>query len=135
MAGLYNRVVIVGRLGQDVELKYTKGGTAVANLSVCTERRVKSGEKWENKAVWLRVVVWGKTAENTEKYCGKGSKVLVEGELDINEWKDKEGRERKDVQIQASQVLFMDSKGSGGGGGGESSREEPPFVDDSDIPF
>lgn len=97
MAGLYNRVVIVGRLGQDVDLKYTKGGTAVANLSVCTERRVKSGDKWENKAVWLRVVVWGKTAENVQKYTSKGSKVLVEGELDINEWTDKNDTQRKDV--------------------------------------
>ena len=130
-----NRVILVGNLGADPELRYTQGGTAVGNFRMATnERRKKAdSDEWENHAEWHRVVVWGKQAENAEKFLKKGSKVGIEGRIQTREWEDNDGNKRYTTEVVAQNVEFLSSiSESGGSSGGNSSSND--FVDD-DIPF
>jgi len=107
-----NKVFLVGRLGQDVELRYTANQKAVGNLSVATsEFKTVDGQKQES-TTWHRIVVWDKTAENCSKYLHKGSKVLVEGRLQTRSW-EKDGAKQFVTKVVASNVQFLDSKPSG----------------------
>ena len=146
-----NKVIIVGNLGADPELRYTQGGQAVANF------RVATNEKWTNKegegqerTEWHRIVVWGRQAENCEKYLSKGRQVYVEGRLQTREWEDRDGNKRYTTEIVAQNVQFLSGgagPGGGGGGGGGGGRDygsqgdpgpPPDFdqsFDDDDIPF
>lgn len=135
------RVTLVGNLGADPEVRFTAGGTAVANLRVaCTERvKGKSGE-WEDHTEWLGVVCFGKTAENAGQYLQKGRQVYAEGRLQTREWQDKEGNKRTSTEVLADTILFLGSgDGKGGGkpasGGGKPAGSEPPALKDDDIPF
>lgn len=125
-----NKVIIVGNLGQDPELRYTQSGTAVANINVATNERRKTGDEWKEHTEWHRVVVWGKTAENCEKYLAKGSKIAVEGRIQTNEWEDKEGATRRTTEIVANNVEFL-----GGVRQAEGSSKPSPVTNDDDIPF
>ena len=145
MSGL-NKVLIIGRLGQDPDLQYTPSGVAVAKFSVATSETWKdkdSGEKQE-KTEWHRIVVWRRLAEICGEYLSKGSQVYIEGKLQTRQWEDKDGNKRWTTEIVANQMQMLGSKGDGGGGGQKTaSREyvgdpppERPGVDDSDdIPF
>jgi len=106
-----NKVMLLGRLGQDVELKHTPAGNAVANFSVATgEKWVdKKGEKQE-RTEWHRIVAWGKTAELCNQYIKKGSEVFIEGKLQTRTWDDKEGVKRYTTEIQALSVQFLGKK-------------------------
>ena len=118
-----NKVMIIGNLGTDPELRFTQGGQAVANFNVATNERWtdKSGQTQE-RTEWHRVVVWGRQAENCEKYLSKGRQVYVEGRLQTREWDDKDGNKRYTTEIVAQNVQFLSSGAgagaSGGGGGG-----------------
>ena len=136
-----NKVILIGRLGRDPELRYTQGGQAVANFTLATNERFanKSGEQQE-RTEWHRIVAWGKTAELSAQYRSKGRSVYIEGRLQTREWEDKEGQKRSTTEIVAQNVTFLDSARSGGAGGpggpgGEPQREPagPPVGDD--IPF
>ena len=143
-----NKAIIVGNLGADPEVRYTQSGTPVANMRIATNERWtdKSGEKQE-RTEWHRVVVFGKTAENCQKYLSKGRQVYVEGRIQTNEWQDNDGNKRYTTEIVANDVTFL-SGGNGGGGGGYSrggggGDQRRPEVesdfdqsfDDDDIPF
>src|ERR687890_481089 len=128
----YNKIHIIGNLGRDPELRYTPQGTAVCQFSVATNesRRDKSGEQ-QDITTWFRVTAWGKQAENVSKYLSKGRRVYVEGRLHMEEWTDREGKARQTLEVNASDVQFLDSGGdmegipvrqSGGGGGGGGSQ-------------
>lgn len=110
-----NKVIICGNLGQAPDLKNTNSGIAVCTLSVATNKSYtdKQGQKVD-KTEWHRVQVWQKQAENCAKFLSKGSKVLVEGELQTREWEDKDKIKRYTTEIVASSVQFLDSKGGGG---------------------
>lgn len=112
-----NKVMIIGRLGQDPELKYTPGGAAVCNFSIATSESWtdKSGQKQE-KTEWHRIVVWGKLAELCNQYLGKGRQAFVEGKLQTRAWEDKEGQKRYTTEIMANTVQFLDSKQTGSTG-------------------
>lgn len=103
-----NRVFILGRLGQDPEVKHTPSGSAVANFSVATSEAWtdKSGQKQE-RTEWHRVVVWGKLAELCGQYLSKGRQVYLEGKLQTRSWDDKEGNKRYTTEVQASTVQFI----------------------------
>jgi single-strand DNA-binding protein len=135
-----NKAILLGRLGQDPELRTTGGGQPVCNFTLATNESWfdKQANERKEKTTWHNIVAWGASGENCAKYLGKGSKVFVEGRIQTREWEDKDGNKRYTTEIVASSVQFLDTKGSGGGGGGGGRRDEPKqgdgFSDDM-IPF
>ena len=142
-----NKVILVGNLGRDPELRYIQSGQAVANFTLATNDRWRDKEgNNQERTEWHRIVVWGKSAENCAQYLQKGRSVYVEGRLQTREWEDKDGNKRQTTETIAQTVQFLgggrggaergggpvgDSGSSGAGsGGGESSG--PPS---SDVPF
>jgi single-strand DNA-binding protein len=119
MAGGVNKVILIGNLGRDPELRYTQGSTAVCQLSVATTRSYtgKSGDRVE-ETEWHRVVVWGKQAEFCNQYLTKGRQVYVEGRLRTRSYEDKDGVKKYSTEINADTVQFLGGRGEGGGGGG-----------------
>jgi single-strand DNA-binding protein len=116
-----NKVILLGNLGRDPELRYTPGGQAVANFTVVTNERytTKDGEKKE-QTEWHRIVAWGRTGEICAQYLSKGRSVYVEGRLQTREWEDKEGGKRRTTEIVATTVQFIGGRGEGGSGGSPS---------------
>ena len=108
---MFNRVTLIGRLTKDVELRYTTTGKAVTNFTLAVDRRFKSQSE-QQEADFLPIVVWGKTAENCDRYIRKGSKVCVSGRLQIRNYKDKDGNNRYATEIVADEVVFLDNKQS-----------------------
>jgi single-strand DNA-binding protein len=141
MAGV-NKVILIGNLGRDPELRYTKNGQAVANFSLATtESWLKDGNK-EERTEWHRIVAWGKTAELCTKYLAKGRSVYIEGQLRTSEWEDKEGHKRQTTEVHAQTVQFLGSPGGdrrpagAPGSPGESGPpSEGPPSGGEDIPF
>ncbi|OFW02961.1 MAG: single-stranded DNA-binding protein [Acidobacteria bacterium RIFCSPLOWO2_02_FULL_68_18] len=141
--GSVNKVILVGNLGRDAELRYTPGGAAVATLNLATTEvwNDKQGQRQE-KTEWHRIVLWGKQAETLQEYLVKGKQIYVEGRLQTRQWDDKDGNKRYTTEIKADRITLL-----GGGGGGRSGMEraavqapgpeEPPAdpITDDDIPF
>jgi single-strand DNA-binding protein len=144
--GSVNRVILVGNLGRDAELRYTPGGAAVATLNLATTEawNDKQGQRQE-KTEWHRVVLWGKQAETLQEYLVKGKQVYVEGRLQTRQWDDKDGNKRYTTEIKADRVTLLGGGGGGRSGGGGMERgaphaagtDEPPMepITDDDIPF
>ena len=103
-----NKVILIGRLGQDPELKYTPSGSAVCNFSMATSESWadKSGQKQE-KTEWHRIVVWGKLAELCNQYLAKGRQAFVEGSLQTRSWEGKDGQKRYTTEINARNIQFL----------------------------
>jgi len=111
-----NKAMIIGRLGQDPDVRYTQSNTAVANLSIATSERYKDNMgEWKENTEWHRVVAWGRLAEICQEYLKKGSQVYVEGPIQTRKWEDKEGKTRYTTEIKALTLTMLDSKGSNGG--------------------
>lgn len=154
----FNKIILVGNLGKDPELRYTPQGTAVCDFTMATneKRKDKSGEM-QNIALWFRVTLWGKQGEVAAKYLAKGSSVYVEGRLRVEEWTDREGKTRQSLEVNGSDIQFLSggtrndgyerdpsgevefagpaeprSSGAGADSGGGFSR---PAASDDDIPF
>lgn len=125
MASL-NKVMILGRIGADPELRYGQGGGAITNLRIATDEsyRDKEGNKVE-QTEWHSVVVFGKAAENCNQYLHKGSQVLVEGKLNTRKWQDKNGQDRYTTEIRADRVQFLDSRRDGGQQEQQATRPAP----------
>jgi single-strand DNA-binding protein len=138
MAGV-NKVILVGNLGRDPELRYTQGGTPVLNFTLATN------EGWTDKATgqrqerteWHRVVLFGKQAETLNQYLAKGRQVYVEGSLQTREWTDRDGNKRYTTEVKALRLQLLGGRGGGGPDpGGEAALSEPdPDFQDDDIPF
>ena len=153
--GSVNKVILVGNLGRDAELRYTPGGAAVATLNMATTEvwNDKAGAKQE-KTEWHRVIFWGKVAESLTEYLTKGKQVYIEGRLQTRQWDDKDGNKRYTTEIRGDKIVLLGGGGGGGGqrgggmsrGGGEESMggaqapshgadvPDQPLTDD-DIPF
>ena len=132
----FNKVIIMGNITKDIELRYTPQGTAVADITVAVNEKKKDQET----VAFIDCTIWDKTAENCAQYLGKGSPVLVEGRLVQDKWEDKDmGAKRSKLKVTASVVQFLSTKeDSEGGGGGsapqrEGRNEAPPAEDE--IPF
>ncbi|NTX06070.1 single-stranded DNA-binding protein [Myxococcus sp. CA040A] len=123
MAGGVNKVILIGNLGADPEVRFTPGGQAVANFRIATSEswQDKNGQKQE-RTEWHRIVVWGKLAELCGEYLKKGRQCYVEGRLQTREWMDKENRKNYTTEVVANAVTFLGGRdageGAGGGGGG-----------------
>lgn len=141
---MYQRLVLVGNLGRDPEMRYTPQGTAVTSFSMATSRKYKTADgQQKEETLWFRISVWGKQAETVNQYLNKGSKVLVEGSLQGDEnggpriWTDKEGKPRASFEVFANTVRFLSSKREGGESGAaagpDTAVEEAPAGED--LPF
>lgn len=122
--GSVNKVILVGNLGRDAELRYTPGGAAVATINMATTEvwNDKSGQRQE-KTEWHRVVLWGKSAETLAEYLTKGKQIYVEGRLQTRQWDDKDGNKRYTTEIRGDRIVLLSGGGGGGGrGGGGMSR-------------
>jgi single-strand DNA-binding protein len=128
----YNRVILVGNLTRDIELRYTPGGTAVMDnaLAVNDRRKTASGE-WVEEATFVDVTFWGRTAEVASEYLSKGSPVLVEGRLKLDQW-ETDGQKRSKLRVICERMQMLGSGGSGGsgGGGGEGRQRSQPSQPD-----
>ena len=114
MAGNLNKVMLIGRLGKDPEVRYTKDGTAVANLTLATSEqwKDKSGEKQE-RTEWHKIVLWGRQAEIAQQYLQKGRMLYVEGRIETRKWQDQNGQDRYTTEIRAMDFQMLD-RGEGG---------------------
>jgi len=143
MASL-NKVMLIGNLGKDPEVRYTGAGTAVASFSLATSEKFKnkSGE-WEERTEWHNITLWARLAEIAGEYLAKGKTVYIEGRLQTRKWQDRDGKDRYTTEIVGEKMQMLSGKGEGGGrpaaGRPESqeapSYEEPAFNPDDDIPF
>lgn len=136
MAGL-NKVLVIGNLGKDPELK-NNGKGSWCDLNVAVNERRKVGETWEDKVEWVPVRVLGRAAENCGKYLKKGRSVYCEGRLETSSWTDEKTKEKKYMtRVVCFDVQFLsDGKGNGGGGDAASSAPAPAAqADDDDLPF
>lgn len=126
MARSLNKVILIGNLTRDPELRYTPQGTAVATFSIATNRswKTESGDTKED-AEFHRIVAWDKLAEICSQLLKKGSKAYVEGRLQTRQWQTKEGDARSTTEIVISEMMMLDSKG-----GGDSSYNHEPSIDD-----
>lgn len=130
----FNKITLVGYLGRDPELRYTPQGTAVCNFSIATNDRKKdkSGE-FQDITTWFRVTLWDKKAETASKYLTKGSQIYIEGRLRVEEWQDRDGKDRYTLEVQGSDMQFIGS-GSGGGRSDEYSEDSPREAEHSGPP-
>jgi single-strand DNA-binding protein len=125
-----NKVILVGNLGRDPEVRYTREGTAVANLNVATTETWNDGSgQRQERTEWHKVVAWGKLAEIAKEYLGKGKQVYIEGRLQTRSWEDKEGVKRYTTEIKADQMVML----GGRGGEGVSRDSGPPPPEASDF--
>lgn len=131
--GSYNKVILIGHLGEKPEVKFTTSGTAVANLSLATNESWKdaSGEVKE-KTEWHRIVVFGKRAETAGEWLSKGQLILVEGKLQTRSWEDKDGVKRYTTEVICENFVMLGKKGETGSSSESSSRATQS---DDDLPF
>ena len=140
-----NKVIIVGNLGQDPEIKYTAGGAAVTTLSIATSDSWKDKDSGmdQERTEWHRVVLWRRLAEVAGEYLKKGSKVYIEGQLQTRKW-EQEGQTRYTTEIIARDMQFLDSRGSSSNESTQKNSEmndqsaadgPDSAIDDDDIPF
>lgn len=142
------KIMLIGNLGKDPEMKYTQQGTPVTNFSMAVTRTFKTADgQSKEETEWFRVNAWRKLAETCNEYLRKGSKVYIEGRLYTREWQNQEGQTRTSVEVEASEMIMLDSKGGGGPQGGGFSEDRPAparggsrdsddmDVDLDDLPF
>jgi single-strand DNA-binding protein len=149
MAKSVNKVILIGNLGKDPEVKYTPSGTAVAKFSIATNERYKDkGGEWQDRTEWHNIVAWQRLAEIVGEYVKKGSKLYIEGRLQTSSWDDKEsGQKRYKTEVIANDLVLLSGRGEGDGSsrsrgasasaGMDQRVPEPDTaqITDEDIPF
>jgi len=137
---MVNKVILIGNLGADPEVRYTQNGTAVANFRIATtETWKKEGEK-EEQTEWHRIVTFARLAEICGEYLSKGSRVYIEGRLQTRKWEDRDGNPRYTTEIVAREMKMLSPRGAvEGGQAGSNREEEPPLANvpsmEDDVPF
>lgn len=145
----FNKIIVVGNLGRDPELRYTPQGTPVCSFTVATnEKRKDRAGEMQDVTTWFRVTLWGRQAETASQYLTKGRPIYVEGRLRMEEWTDRDGKQRYTLEVHATDMQFIGGRGEEAAGGGagaaaatasrgpstDSTAPEPELSDD-DIPF
>ncbi|MFA6397046.1 MAG: single-stranded DNA-binding protein [Sulfurimonas sp.] len=129
---MFNKIILVGNLTRDIELKYTQGGAAIANTAIATSRKFTvNGEKKE-ETCFVDITFFGRSGEVANQYLRKGSKILVEGRLKFDQWVDKDGQKRSKHSVIVETMQMLDSKGSHDNGGyshdeGGNDEQKPPY--------
>ena len=135
----FNRVILVGNLTRDPELRYIPSGTAVSEIGLAVNDRVKRNDQWVDEATFVDVTLWGRTAEIANEYLSKGSPVLIEGRLKLDRW-EKEGQKHSKLRVVGERLQMLGGRdggqrgprGSSAGGASGSGRPEQPYYDDSE---
>ena len=127
----FNKVLLMGNLTRDPELRYTSGGTAVASFGLAVNRKFKQGEEWKEDVCFVDITVWAKQGENCAQYLHKGSLAFIEGRLNYQTWEAEGGQKRTKLEVVANNVQFLTKQGAKVDMGGS---DAPPAVED-DIPF
>lgn len=131
MARGVNKVILIGNLGQEPELRYTGSGTAVCNMRLATNESYTNRDGEEvNKTEWHNVVAWGRLGEVCNEYLDKGSQVYFEGSLQTRSWEDRDGNTRYTTEVKAREMMFLDSNRQGAPAGGEGFSQEAGYEDD-----
>jgi single-strand DNA-binding protein len=145
----FNRVILVGNLTRDPELRYIPSGTAVSDIGLAVNERVKRGDQWVEEATFVDITLWGRTAEVANEYLSKGSPVLIEGRLKLDRW-EKDGQKHSKLKVIGEELRMLgtrDGSRSGGPRGAEAGGEQPQYDDaeqyapagapppNDDIPF
>lgn len=124
----YNRVVLMGNLTRDPELRYIPSGTAVSEIGLAVNDRVKKNDQWVDETTFVDITLWGRTAEVANEYLSKGSSILIEGRLKLDTW-EKDGQKRSKLRVVADKMQMVGGRGGGGGGGprsgGSQQSQEP----------
>jgi single-strand DNA-binding protein len=134
----FNKVILLGNLTRDPEVRYTPNGSAVASFAIAVNRKYKQGDETKEEVSYIDIVVFGKQAESCGQYINKGDAVLIDGRLQQRRWDDKEtGQKRNKIEVVAQSVNFMPRRSPGGQGGAQNHAEPAPEapVDEGDIPF
>ena len=131
---MFNKITIIGNLGNDPEMRYMPSGDAVTSFSVATNRRYKNRDgETKDETEWFRVNAWGRLAEITNQYLEKGKQVYVEGPLRSRSYQTEDGKMRFSNEIRASEIKFLGSANAGGGQAASGQAGPPP--DDDDLPW
>jgi single-strand DNA-binding protein len=147
--GSVNKVILVGNLGRDAELKFSPSGFPISSFSLATtDRRKDKDGQWQDKTEWHRIKLLGKQAESLNDYLKKGKQIYVEGRIETRSWDDKDGQKRYMTEILADRIQLLGSRDGGGGGGRGRGGEEDfsggydagagpsaPEMPDDDVPF
>src|SRR3954468_14516406 len=144
----FNKIILVGNLGRDPELRYTPQGTPVCTFSLATnERRKDRNGEMQDQTTWFRITLWNRQAETASQYLQKGRPVYIEGRLRVEEFTDRDGKQRHSLEVTATDMQFISAGGRGEDAGGAPARgaaaphsnagPEPPPTDltDDDVPF
>jgi single-strand DNA-binding protein len=151
----FNRVILLGNVTRDLELRYTPSGMAVTDLGMAVnDRRKNANGEWVEETTFVDVTLWGRTAEVASEYLSKGQPVFIEGRLKLDSWETNDGQKRSKLKVVGEKMQLLGSRGGGGGGGGGGASrpparqqesgysQEPPRQDappsappDDDIPF
>jgi single-strand DNA-binding protein len=135
----FNKVLLMGNLTRDPELRYTASGTALASFGIAVNRKFKQGDEWKDEVCFVDITVWGKQGENCSEYLSKGRPVFVEGYLRFSTWEADGGQKRSKLDVTATTVQFLGGRGDGpgaaGGGTDASSQDSPSMHGDDDVPF
>jgi single-strand DNA-binding protein len=142
----FNKVIIVGNLGRDPELRYTAQGTPVCTFSVATnERRKDKNGEMQDHTTWFRITLWNRQAETASQYLQKGRQVYIEGRLRVEEYVDRDGKPRHSLEVHATDMQFIGARGgddvpaeraaSASAGRGPGTASSEPELTDDDIPF
>lgn len=144
--GTVNKVILIGRLGKDPDMRYTPGGTAVANFSLATNSAYKDSDgNWADKTEWHNIVVFGKLAEFTGEYLKKGKLAYIDGRLQTSSWEDQNGQKRYKTEVVAGEIQLIGPRGESDSSSGreavaEADDEVPPDMpaaknEEDDLPF
>jgi single-strand DNA-binding protein len=145
----FNKIIVVGNLGRDPELRYTPQGTPVCSFSLATNERRKDRTTGENNDIttWFRVTLWGRQAETASQYLTRGRPVYIEGRLRVEEWTDRDGKPRHTLEVHATDMQFIGGGGrpeeggapaparTGPGAPPSESGPEPSDLNDDEVPF
>jgi|SRR5437660_3730443 len=140
----FNKIILVGNLGRDPELRYTPDGTPVCNFSLATNERRRDPKTGENNDIttWFRVTLWRRQAETASQYLSRGKSVYIEGRLRVEEWTDRDGKQRHTLEVNATDMQFIGARGDEANAApakapaaASDSTPEPTDLSDDDIPF